>query len=411
MSSETIFILIISIIAFGYFFGLFLDILNYKKLSPIQPPEADNIYDPEKYANQYRYQRTNFWFDFIEDSFGFLVSLGMLLFYGFAFADSIVREYVQDERGVVLLYFGLLFFAFDIISLPFSIYHTFVIEAKFGFNKTTVTTFIFDKIKSWFLSAAIGIPIVLAVFWFYSKTGSMFWVYSFLLFAFVMLFFSLFFSNIIVPLFNKQTPIEEGELKNAIKEFANKVGFSLKNIYVIDGSKRSSKANAYFTGVGKKKRIVLYDTLIKEMETNEIVAVLAHEIGHYKKKHFVLGLSVSLLQTGLMLFILSLFLDNPLLSEAMGLKIPSFHISIIAFGILYSPVSMVLGLANNLVSRANEYAADEFAAKNGQAHSLIHALNKLTVNNLSNLTPHSAYVFFHYSHPTVLQRRKRILSK
>ena len=410
MSSVTIFIIIISIVAFGYFFGLFLDVLNFRKLSPIQPPEAENIYDPDKYANQYRYQRTNFWFDFIQDSFGFLLSMGMFLFYGFAFTDSLVREYVQDERAVVILYFGVLFFAFDIISLPFTIYHTFVIEAKFGFNKTTVKTFIFDKIKGWFLSAAIGIPIILAVFWFYSKTGSMFWIYSFLLFGFVMLFFSLFFSNIIVPLFNKQTPLEEGELKNAIKDFANKVGFSLKNIYVIDGSKRSSKANAYFTGIGKKKRIVLYDTLIKEMETHEIVAVLAHEIGHYKKKHFVLGLSVSLLQTGLMLFILSFFLDNPLLSEALGVRIPSFHISMIAFGILYSPVSMILGLGNNLVSRTNEYAADEFAAKNGQGQSLILALKKLTVNNLSNLTPHNVYVFFHYSHPTVLQRIKRILS-
>ncbi len=408
MSSGGVFILILCIVVIGFFFELFLEALNYRKLSPVQPPEAGNIYDEEKYLNQYHYQKTNFWFDLLHDSFGFIISTGMLLFYGFAFVDSWIREYVQDERLVVLLFFGVLFFAFDIINIPFSVYHTFVIESEFGFNKTSVKTFILDKIKGWLLSVAIGAPLLLAVFWFYNRTGDMFWIYTLALFAGVMLFFTLFFSNLIVPLFNKQTPLEEGELKNAIKEFAGKVGFSLKNIYVIDGSKRSSKANAYFTGLGRKKRIVLYDTLIKDMEINEIVAVLAHEIGHYKKKHTLAGLVTSLLQTALMLFILSFFLDNPVLSEAMGVTKPSFHIAIIAFGILYSPVSMVLGLINNIVSRKNEYEADRFAGEKFHGIHLVTALKKLTVNNLSNLTPHPFYVFMYYSHPTVLQRIKAI---
>ena len=408
MSSESLFILILCIVIFGFVFESFLDILNYRRLSPVQPPEAENIYDEEKYRKQYNYQRTNFWFDLVSDSFSFLLSIGMLVFFGFAFVDSWVREYVQDERLVVLLFFGILYFTFDIINIPFSVYHTFVIESKFGFNKTTVKTFILDKIKGWLLSMAIGIPILLAVFWFYSKTEEMFWIYTLILFAGVMLFFTLFFSNIIVPLFNKQTPLEEGELKTAIKEFADKVGFSLKNIYVIDGSKRSSKANAYFTGLGKKKRIVLYDTLIKDMEINEIVAVLAHEIGHYKKKHTLMGLFTSLFQTALMLYILSFFLGNPVLSQAMGVTVPSFHIALIAFGILYSPVSMILGLVNNIVSRKNEYEADRFAKEKFHGIYLINALKKLTVNNLSTLTPHPFYVFMHYSHPTVLQRIKSL---
>ncbi|PIP55401.1 MAG: peptidase M48 [Bacteroidetes bacterium CG23_combo_of_CG06-09_8_20_14_all_32_9] len=408
MTPQLILIVIIGIVILGFAFEQILDYLNFTKFSAIQPEEAENIYDNEKYLNQYNYQRTNYKFGLFEGTFGFILSISMLLFYGFAFVDSLARELVIDERLVILVFFGLLFFSFDIISLPFNIYDTFIIEAKFGFNKTTVTTFILDKLKEWLLSVVIGVPVILAVFWFYRQTGSMFWIYTFLLFVGIMVFFLLFYSNLIVPLFNKQKPLEEGELKSAINEFAKKVSFSLKDIYVIDGSKRSSKANAYFTGLGRKKRIVLYDTLIKDLSVNEIVAVLSHEIGHNKKKHVISGTILSIIQTGLMLYILSFFLDNPLLSQALGVSKPSFQISIIAFGILYSPVSMILGIANTIISRKNEYAADKYAADYGQAEHLISALKKLTVNNLSNLTPHPVYVFFNYSHPTVLQRIKAL---
>ena len=406
MTSQIVLFIILGIVILSFIFEQILEYFNFKNLSSTQPPEAENIYDNDNYLNQYHYQTTNYKFGLFEGSLGFILSVSMLLFYGFAYVDSLAREFVTDERLVILVFFGLMFFAFDFLSLPFNIYETFVIESKFGFNKTTPKIFIFDKLKSWLLSILIGVPMILAVFWFYKQTGEMFWIYTFVLFVGISLFFLLFYSNLIVPLFNKQKTLDEGELKSAIKEFSDKVGFSLKDIYVIDGSKRSSKANAYFTGLGSKKRIVLYDTLINDLSVNEIVAVLAHEIGHNKKKHVYSGLILSFVQTGIMLYILSLFLDNPLMSSALGVDKPAFHISIIAFGILYSPVSMLLGIANTIFSRKNEYEADKFASDYGQAENLISALKKLTVNNLSNLTPHPLYVFFHYSHPTVLQRIK-----
>jgi len=232
----------------------------------------------------------------------------------------------------------------------------------------------------------------------------MFWIYAWLVVAVFSIFMSMFYSNLIVPLFNKQTPLKEGELRSSIEDFAQKVGFKLDNIFVIDGSKRSAKANAYFTGLGPKKRIVLYDTLINDMETDELVAVLAHEIGHYKKNHIIQGLIISLIQTGIVLFIFSLLIDSPLLSKALGVEEPNFHIGLIAFGILYSPVSFVLGIFMNMLSRKNEYQADAFAAKNYRPEALASALKKLSVKNLSNLTPHPKYVFFNYSHPPLLER-------
>jgi STE24 endopeptidase len=236
----------------------------------------------------------------------------------------------------------------------------------------------------------------------------MFWIYAWVLVAVFSIFMAMFYSNLIVPLFNKQTPLEEGELRTAIQQFAEKVGFKLDNIFVINGSKRSTKANAYFTGLGAKKRIVLYDTLIEEMETDEIVAVLAHEIGHYKKKHVTQGLFISLLQTGIVLFIFSLLIDNPYLSKALGVEEPNFHIGLVAFGILYSPVSFVLGIFMNQLSRKNEYQADAFAAENYKPEPLASALKKLSQKNLSNLTPHPLYVFFNYSHPPLFERLKHL---
>jgi STE24 endopeptidase len=270
-------------------------------------------------------------------------------------------------------------------------------------NNTTVKTFILDKLKGWLLAIVLGSIFIALFILIYNKTGINFWWIAWLVFSAISIFFSMFYSNLIVPLFNKQTPLEKGELRTAIEVFSNKVGFKLNNIFVIDGSKRSNKANAYFTGLGSKKRIVLYDTLIKDHTTEELVAVLAHEVGHYKKKHTLKGIIISLLETGMMLYILSWFISNPVLSEALGTQ-QSFHIAIIVFGILYSPLSMILGLAMNVLSRKHEYEADKFAGENYNAESLKSALKKLSVNNLSNLKPHPAYVFFHYSHPTLLQR-------
>jgi STE24 endopeptidase len=238
----------------------------------------------------------------------------------------------------------------------------------------------------------------------------MFWIYAWLLAITFTIFMAMFYSSLIVPLFNKQTPLEEGELRDAIKRFTDKVGFKLVNVFVIDGSKRSTKSNAYFTGLGPKKRIVLYDTLINDLSTEEIVAVLAHEIGHYKKRHIYLGLLIGIIQTGLTLFIFSLLISNSSLSAALGGDQPSFHLGLIAFGILYSPISLLTGIMLHQISRHNEYAADRYVKENGDAEALISALKKLSSKNLSNLTPHPAYVFFHYSHPTLLQRIKALTS-
>lgn len=401
---EMLFWIIIAIIVLDFLFEKYLDYLNTTKWSTTLPNEVKGIYDEEKYKKQQAYQRENHRFGILSSSFSFAVTLAMFLFYGFALVDGWAWSITSNAILAALLFFGIIMFASDIISTPFSVYDTFVIEEKFGFNKTTPKTFVLDKIKGWLVGGLIGGGLLALIIFIYSKTGDMFWIYAWIIISAFSIFMAMFYSNLIVPLFNKQTPLEEGELRDAIKSFANKVGFKLDNIYVINGSKRSTKANAYFTGLGAKKRIVLYDTLINDLTVDEIVAVLAHEIGHNKKHHVVQGLILSLIQTCIVLFIFSLLINNPALSKALGVEQPNFHIGLVAFGILYTPVSFVLGIFMNMLSRKNEYQADEFAAVNFKPEALASALKKLSVTSLSNLTPHKTYVFFHYSHPTLLQR-------
>jgi len=405
---ELLFWIIIGIIVVDFLFEKYLGYLNTKTMSEVLPVELKGIYDEEKYRKQQAYQRENQRFGLLTSSFSFALTLAMFLFYGFAFVDNLAWGFTVNAIVAALFFFGLIMFASDILSLPFSVYDTFVIEEKYGFNKTTPKTFVLDTIKGWLLGALIGGGLLALIVYIYQKTQNMFWIYAWILVSAFTIFMAMFYSNLIVPLFNKQTPLEPGELRDAIKNFADKVGFKLDNIFVINGSKRSTKANAYFTGFGSKKRIVLYDTLINDMETDELVAVLAHEIGHYKKKHVIQGLLISLIQTGIVLFIFSLLINNATLSKALGVEIPNFHIGLVAFGILYSPVSFVLGIFMNLLSRKNEYQADEFAAVHFKPEALASALKKLSVKNLSNLTPHKTYVFFHYSHPTLLQRLARL---
>lgn len=296
----------------------------------------------------------------------------------------------------------------DFLTTPFSYYQTFVIEEKFGFNKTTKKIFWLDKLKGWLISILIGGGVLAIIIWFYQQTGENFWIYTWILMAVFSLFINLFYAKLIVPIFNKQTPLENGELKTAIEKYAGNVGFRLNNIFVIDGSKRSKKANAYFSGFGSQKRITLYDTLINDLETDEIVAVVAHEVGHYKRKHILFNLTSSILLTGFTLFILSLFINDSIFSEALSVAVPSFHIGLIVFGIMYSPISEITGLFMNYVSRQFEYQADNFAKETFASEPLITSLKKLSKNSLSNLTPHSAYVFMHYSHPTLLERIKNL---
>jgi len=400
----TIFYIIIGILIFDYLLERLLQYLNSRLWSNELPAELEGIYDADKYRKSQDYTRVNARFSAYSDTLSFVAMMLMLILGGFAFIDTHVWEITQHPILMALLFFGVLGLASELMGLPFSIYGTFVIEEKFGFNRTSVRTFVLDKIKGLVLAALIGGGLLALVVWIYLISGVWFWLIAWGVITAFTLFMFMFYSNLIVPLFNKQKPLEEGDLRTAIEAFAQKVGFKLKNIYVIDSSKRSSKGNAYFTGLGPKKRIVLYDTLIEDHSIEELVAVLAHEIGHYKKKHTLMGVAQSILSTGLMLFILSLFINKPLMSEVLGASHPSFHMGLITFALLYSPISMVLDMVSHTVSRKNEYAADHYAGTLYSAAALSEALKKLSVNNLSNLRPHPAYVFFYYSHPPLLKR-------
>lgn len=405
---QVIFYFIIGILIFDYALDRFLDYLNATKRSSKLPEELKGIYDEDKYQKSQEYDKANHKFSILTSSFNLLLILVFLYFSGFAFVDHIARSVTANPILIALLFFGIILFASDILHIPFDVYDTFVIEEKFGFNKTTIKTYILDKVKGWFIGAIIGGGLLALIIWFYNKVGDSFWIYAWIAVSIFMIFMTMFYTSLIVPLFNKLKPLEEGELKHEITSFCNKAGFQLDNVYVMDGSKRSTKANAYFSGLGKKKKIVLFDTLVEKLSKEEITAVLAHEIGHYKKKHTLVSVITSIIQTGLTLYILSLFVGNPALSKALGSDIPGFHLGLITFGFLYSPISTIIGLFMNMVSRKNEYAADQFASEKYKGIYLQNALKELSVNNLSNLTPHPAYVFFNYSHPPLLQRLKHI---
>ena len=406
--ANTIFWIIIGIILFDYLLGEFLDFLNYSRMQENVPDELAGIYDENKYQKSQQYSKTRIRFSFFTGTFSLALILVMMFASGFAALDALVSSITPNDYLRALLFFGILGLGMDIVTIPFQLYSTFVIEERFGFNKTTWPTFIFDKIKSWLLSAVIGGGLLLFIMWAWIETGNLFWIIVISGLMSFMIFMTMFYSRLIVPLFNKQTPLESGTLKDAITSFAHKAGFKIDNIFVIDGSKRSTKANAYFSGIGPKKRIVLYDTLINDLSEDEIVAVLAHEIGHNKLKHVYIGLFMSFIQSGLMLWLLFIALNRPELSMALGASEPSFYMGILAFGLLFSPVSTLIGIFTNLVSRSHEYQADRFAAKYGFGNELVSGLIKLSVANLSNLTPHPFYVFMEYSHPTLLQRRKSI---
>jgi len=410
MTSITLFYIIIGIIIVNFILDKILGALNAKHFNDELPLELQDVYDEDEYKKSQLYKAANHKFSNITSLFSLVLTLSFFYFDGFEYVDNIARSYSDNNIVIALIFFGIIMLASDIITTPFAYYKTFVIEEKFGFNKTTTKTFILDKIKGWLMLVILGGGILALIIWFYEATGSNFWLYAWALVAVFSIFMNMFYSKLIVPLFNKQTPLEEGDLRNKISAYAKTVGFKLNKIFVIDGSKRSTKANAYFSGFGSEKRVTLYDTLIKDLNDEEIVAVLAHEVGHYKRKHIIFNLSASILLTGLTLYILSLLISNPILSNALGVEIPSFHIGLIAFGLLYSPISEITGLIMNYLSRKFEYQADNYAKDTYAGEPLITSLKKLSKNSLSNLTPHPAYVFMNYSHPTLLQRIKNLRS-
>lgn len=404
MNPKTLFYILIGIIIVKFLFDTFIDSLNSKHFNDPIPPELDGIYNEEEYLKSQEYKKANYKFSVVTGIISIIATLLFFIFDGFAFVDNLARNFSDNTIVITLIFFGIILFASDILSLPFSYYATFVIEEKFGFNKTSKKTFALDKIKGWLMIIFVGGGVLALITWFYQLTTINFWLYAWALMSVITIFMNLFYSKLIVPIFNKQTPLESGELKNEIENFAKKTGFKLENVFVIDGSKRSTKANAYFSGFGKQKRITLYDTLINDLETDEIVAVLAHEVGHYKKKHIIYNLLASILLTGFTFYILSLLVGNLTLSLALGVETASFHIGLIAFGVLYSPISEITSLFINALSRKFEYQADDYAKENFDADALISSLKKLSKNSLSNLTPHPLYVKIHYSHPTLLQR-------
>ena len=404
MTSDTLFYILISILIISFIVDKVLDALNAKHYKDPIPPELSDVYEEEDYLKSQNYKKANDRFSSIASSISLVVTLFFFYLDGFAFVDEWARTFSDNTIIIALLFFGSIMFASDLLSTPFSYYHTFIIEEKFGFNKTTLKTFLVDKIKGWLMSAILGGLLLSIIIWFYEAVGSNFWLYAWGIIAVFVFFMNMFYARLIVPLFNKQTPLCDGSLKTKIQDYAQKVGFKLDKIVVIDGSKRSTKANAYFSGFGSEKRVTLFDTLIKDLEEEEIVAVLAHEVGHYKRKHILFNLIISILIMGFTFWLLSLFIGNPILSEALNVASPSFHIGLIAFGILYSPISELTGLIMNFISRIFEYQADNYAKETFDAAPLISGLKKLNKNNLSNLTPHPAYVFVYYSHPTLLQR-------
>ncbi|MCL6219983.1 M48 family metallopeptidase [Zunongwangia pacifica] len=410
MNPETLFYIIVALILADFIFDKILDTLNARHFDDPLPPELSDVYDKEEYEKSQHYKKENYKFGILISGFSLVLTLGFLFLDGFEWVDHIARGFSDNEIVISLIFFGIIMIGSDILTTPFSYYATFVIEEKYGFNKTSKSTFFIDKLKGWLLMAILGGGILALIVWFYQFAGSDFWWYAWILIAVFSIFLNMFYAKLIVPLFNKQSPLEDGSLRVKIENYAKSVGFQLDNIFIIDGSKRSTKANAYFSGFGSEKRVTLYDTLVNDLEEEEIVAVLAHEVGHYKRKHIIFNLVASVLTTGFTLWLLSLFVGNAVLSQALGVETPSFHIGLIAFGILYSPISEITGLIMNLISRKFEYQADNYAKETYNAKDLISSLKKLSKNSLSNLTPHKTYIFWHYSHPSLLQRYRNLMN-
>lgn len=385
------------------------DYLNLKMLRPDLPEPFQNVYNPEQYRKSQEYLRVNTRFGWIIATFNVVLILTFWFGKGFPWLDQWVRSWNFGPIASGLIYIGILALLKAILAIPFSIYDTFVIEERFGFNKTTWSTFVLDLFKGLVLAILLGTPLLAGVLAFFEYAGANGWWYCWIAVTLYMLVVQFIAPTWIMPLFNKFTPLEAGELRSAILSYARSIKFPLENVYVMDGSRRSSKSNAFFTGFGKHKRIALFDTLINQHSVKELVAVLAHEMGHFKKKHILLSIILGILQMGLMLFLLSVFISYQGLFDAFYMQHMSVYAGLIFFAMLYSPLDFFIGLLMQLVSRKNETEADRFAVKTtNDSQSMIDALKKLSAHNLTNLTPHPFYVFLNYSHPPVLERIEAI---
>jgi len=401
--------IIIAALFLDFLLNIIADALNLKALKHEIPAALAGIYEPDEYRKSQDYTRSRTRFGFITSSFGLLIILIFWFTGGFNFLDQIVRSWGLGSIVNGLIYIGILVIAYELLTLPFSVYSTFAIEERFGFNRTTPRIFITDLLKGLALTVLLGAPLLAGILALFGYAGNHAWLYCWLAVTIYMIVMQFIAPIWIMPLFNKFTPMESGELKDSIQDYARSVGYKVGNISVMDGSKRSTKTNAFFTGFGRTKRIALFDTLISKHTNQELVAVLAHEIGHYKKKHILQGIVISIAHTGLILFFLSVLLGSPVLYQAFYMEQSSVYAGLLFFGLLYTPVEMVLSIAQQILSRKNEYEADRFASETtDEPGSFVDALKKLAIENLSNLTPHPFYVFLNYSHPPLLQRVQAI---
>ena len=417
MTAQLWFFIIISLVIFNYLFSNLLDYVNHRNWKDEIPNELKDFYDKEKYKKAKNYALSKNKISLFSSSLSFLLVISLIVFNGYGIIDQFVSssiskffESLQISSNFIQsgVFFLILFILNSIISIPFSYYNTFVIEEKFGFNKTTKLTFFIDIIKSTLLSFFIGGILLFLALYLYENLNDGFWLWLWIGLSLLMILINMFYADLIVPIFNKLTPLDDGELRNKIEKYSNDVGYLLKNIYVIDGSKRSTKANAFFSGLGPRKTIALYDTLIEKHTENELVAVLAHEVGHFKKKHIFSGLIMSIIQIGIMSFFFELCLKLPEISIALGGLESSFHLGLVGFSIIFSPISILSGIIMNYNSRKNEFEADAYAKETFNGEDLSLALKKLSVDSLSNIYPHPLYVFFHYSHPPLIQRLRAL---
>ena len=417
MTSEFWFLIIIGLVIFNFLFSNILDYINHKNWKDKIPPELEDFYDKEKYKKAKLYSISKSKIGLLSSIISFLFVISLLVFNGYGFLNQLVYS---DSLNLFLpleintsfarsgVFFLILFILNSLISIPFSYYNTFIIEEKYGFNKTSKSTFFLDIIKSTILSILIGGFLLFAALYLYDNINEGFWLWLWIGLSLLMVFINMFYADLIVPIFNKLTPLNNVELRKKIENYSKDVGYLLKNIYVIDGSKRSTKANAFFSGLGPRKTIALYDTLIEKHTENELVAVLAHEVGHFKKKHVLSGLLMSVIQIGIMAFFFELCLKLPEISIALGGLDTNFHLGLIGFSIIFSPISMISSILMNYVSRKNEFEADAYAKETFNGEDLSLALKKLSVDSLSNIYPHPLYVFFHYSHPPLIQRLRAL---
>ena len=405
-SSDLLLVGIVLFVLIDFSAGMVLDYLNERQKEQPLSLEGAEIFNPTEYATSMAYGTAKYRFEMLTNLISTVVILSAIILGWFAWLDAQLRDRLSNNLLITVVFIGILIVISTITNLPASYYSTFVIEEKFGFNKSTKKLFFQDNVKQFLISLALGLPLIYAVAWIYQELQNQFWIVTWVLFVVISLFMFIYGTRIFLPMFNKLKPLPDGELRTAVEDYCKTQGFPLSKLYEMDASKRSTKLNAFFSGMGKVKIIGLYDTLIEKLTVEETVAVLAHEVGHYKRKHVYSMFAFSNIQTLIIFSLMGWLLGNPNLSKALGSDTPSFHLSMLAFFLLFTPVSTVLGLINNSFSRHNEYQADQYSIDTypGAREHMHEALKKLSRESLSNLNPHPVYVAVHYSHPPILER-------